>query len=570
MTAGLIAGRFHLRRLLGSGGTASVFEADDVRTGRTVALKLLHAHLASGPEVSGAFFEEVRAVSAIAHPNLAQIYDAGVDGDDLPIVWIAMELVPGVSLADHVREHGRLEIEHAVVIGRAVLDALTAVHAAGVVHRDVTPANIMFDPSRGERGAASDVFARSVRLLDFGLADIPGRTTRGGDLLLSVPPSHADGVVASVPYASPEQLSGQAVGEQSDLYQLGVSLYVGLTGQVPFSGGAEAVARAHLSAPPPVVSARRRDAPRALDRVIATAMLKRPADRYPDAAAMRRALDDVLRDGVYPGPAADPDTDTDTDSSTALTRVYRTTVTGDAGSVGRTERDIGGPIAASTAATSPSGWRAPVIVALIIAVTTAVAGWSAMAASRTPEPTQRAAPATSVTPESPSATPSAAVEVVHVPDVSALALPEATRVLERAGLVVGDVVREDGPEAADTVRATIPRAGESLRPGATVEVHAASGLNAVPRAVGLPIAEAQALLVAAGFASRSENGTSGIVAETTPAAGEVTPVGTVVTLRGSTADPGTPAPTASPTATPTPTMTPTLAPTPVPTDTEAP
>ncbi|MBF4562960.1 serine/threonine protein kinase [Microbacterium sp. VKM Ac-2870] len=166
MTAGLVAGRFHLRRLLGSGGTASVFEADDVHTGGTVALKLLHAHLAHGPEAVDAFFEEVRAAQAIVHPNLAQIYDAGVDSRDPPVVWIAMELVPGVSLADHVRERGALDLADAVVLGRTVLDALTAVHASGVVHRDVSPANIMFDPSERASVTSPEAFARGIRLLD--------------------------------------------------------------------------------------------------------------------------------------------------------------------------------------------------------------------------------------------------------------------------------------------------------------------------------------------------------------------------------------------------------------------
>lgn len=555
MTAGLVAGRFHLRRLLGSGGTASVFEADDVHTGGTVALKLLHAHLAHGPEAVDAFFEEVRAAQAIVHPNLAQIYDAGVDSRDPPVVWIAMELVPGVSLADHVRERGALDLADAVVLGRTVLDALTAVHASGVVHRDVSPANIMFDPSERASVTSPEAFARGIRLLDFGLADVPGRTTLGGDALLSAMPSGAEGVVASVPYASPEQLSGAAVEEPSDLYQLGASLYLALTGHAPFGGDPAAVVRAHLSAPPPVVSARRRDAPRALDAVIATSMLKRAEDRYADATAMRRALDAVpLVAGAAPAAA------------TSLTRVYRTTVAADDDAPQADAATVGPTIATEPfSAPSGGGWRLALVAAVLIAATTGAAGWSAMAASSRPAPTAAVGAATSPVPSAPPASTSATTVLVRVPDVSTLSLVDATRALERAGLVVGDVAREDGPGSVDTVRGTTPAAGDTVAPGTAVVVHAASGVNVVPTVAGLAPADAQGVLSAAGFSSRVEDGgtgASGMVALTVPGAGQSAPVGTLVALWVPRAEPTTPTP--NPTPLPTRVTTPTPQPTPTP------
>lgn len=205
MSDGLIAERFHLRKLRGSGGTAAVFEADDTRHGRRVAVKLLHPHLAVGPVAWEAFFEEVRAAQAIAQPNIAEVYDAGLAPGDPPVAWIAMELVEGVTLADHVRERGPLTIVDAVAVFAAVLDATGAAHAGGVVHRDITPSNIMLTSSAS---ADADGTVSGIRLLDFGLADVPGRTTRGADPLLSGAASEgADaGVVASVPYAQ-QQLS---------------------------------------------------------------------------------------------------------------------------------------------------------------------------------------------------------------------------------------------------------------------------------------------------------------------------------------------------------------------------
>ncbi|EXJ52379.1 serine/threonine-protein kinase [Microbacterium sp. MRS-1] len=253
MSDGLIAERFHLRKLRGSGGTAAVFEADDTRHGRRVAVKLLHPHLAVGPVAWEAFFEEVRAAQAIAQPNIAEVYDAGLAPGDPPVAWIAMELVEGVTLADHVRERGPLTIVDAVAVFAAVLDATGAAHAGGVVHRDITPSNIMLTSSAS---ADADGTVSGIRLLDFGLADVPGRTTRGADPLLSGAASKASnaGVVASVPYASPEQLSGEAVREASDIYQIGATLFFALTGRSPFEGETAAVVRAHLSAPPPVPS----------------------------------------------------------------------------------------------------------------------------------------------------------------------------------------------------------------------------------------------------------------------------------------------------------------------------
>lgn len=323
MSDGLVAGRFRLRGLLGSGGTAAVFAADDTQAGGSVALKLLHPHLAAERRAWDAFFEEVRAAQSISHPGLVEVRDAGIVDADPPVVWIAMELVEGVSLDEHVRVAGPLTPAAAVTVCDAVLAALEAAHAGGVVHRDVSPSNISLDPALLAEPLDAERLAASVRLLDFGLADIPGRSTVGADALLSSSDasssdaSGADpaGVVANASYASPEQLAGAAVDERSDLYQLGACLYFALTGRAPFAGPVPAVVHAHLTAPPPVPSVVRRGIPRPLDRVVTAAMLKRPNDRYADAGAMRAALALSLG-GVDVAPAPHP--------QTGVTKVYRT------------------------------------------------------------------------------------------------------------------------------------------------------------------------------------------------------------------------------------------------------
>lgn len=561
MSDGLIAGRFRLRRLLGSGGTASVFEADDRVRGEAVALKLLHPHLAVGPAAWDAFFEEVRAAGAIAHPNLAEVFDAGLEPGDPPIAWISMELVPGVSLADHVRDHGPLTVPDAVTIAMAVLDAVGAAHAGGVVHRDITPANIMFGPCPGGDARDGDALARSVRLLDFGLADVPGRTTLGADALLSAATTVLAGVVASVPYASPEQLSGGGVGEASDLYQIGSTLHFALTAHAPFGGDTAAVIRAHVTAPPPVPSARRAGVPRELDRVVTTAMLKRPEDRYPDAAAMRTALAHVRETMAGNDRAAEGEARTSgPEAVTARTRVYRTRLPaaaspGPAVAAVRSDTRAGGP------------WHAPVIAAALIAAVTAVAGWSAMTASAGTAPVVATSPASPVSAAPTSASPTAAPVPSprpRVPPLVGLELADAMRVLARAGLVAGDVAREDGAAPVDVVLGSSPGEGESVAEGTTIALRAASGRNTVPSVVGMTTAEAQAALSAAGFPSRVESGgrgAPGTVVSAAPGPGQLLPVGTRVDLRVPPEVAASPAPTpVSPT--PSPVATPTVTPSP--------
>lgn len=572
MTDGLIAGRFRVRGLLGAGGTAAVFEAHDTVTGREVALKLLHPHLAARRPTWAAFFEEVHAARSIVHPNLAEVFDAGVDSAEPPVVWIAMELVAGISLAEHVRAHGPLTLHVASAVGAAVLDALAAAHAGGVVHRDVTPSNIMLDPATLGGPFDEERVVSGVRLLDFGLADIPGRTTVGSDPLLAGAGEHGapeGGVVASAPYASPEQLSGAPVREQSDLYQVGACLYFALTGRAPFPGDTAAIVRGHLSAPPPVPSAVRRGLPRDIDRVVTTAMLKQPAVRYADAVAMRQALiaarvstqvgtaDAWGTAGVAAGAG-------ESDRTTAVTRVYRPAVraTSEAASPApapiRTDRGTDEP--------DRRGSVAWVTVSLAIVAVTMVAGISAMGASREPIPkasaSSIAAPMpTSATAAEPVTRTSVATGVV--PDLVGSTLTEVRATLEQNGFALGDLTIENAPATADTVLGTSPAAGETVTIGAAIAVRVASGQNLVPDVVGRSGAEARSLLVSAGFVPQPADTTTvtalATVIGSAPRAGAVAPVGSAVAVTVQIAASPTPSVSASaaPSSTPSPTPTPT-------------
>ncbi|WP_157416762.1 serine/threonine-protein kinase, partial [Agromyces allii] len=310
--SGLVSGRYRLGELLGSGGSASAFAAVDVETGERVALKVLHPHLSEAPAARDAFLAEARRMQSLRHPNIAGVLDVGVhDGSGDPIAWIALELAGGMSLSEHVERHGPLPVAEALSVADGVLRALEAAHADGLIHRDVSPANVMVAvDAHGRLGADG------VRLLDFGLADAAGRAAVGDDILRSETahddarePGPADGgpagVIGNVAYMSPEQLRGEPVDERGDLYQVGGLLHFALTGRAPFPRTTPgATMRAHLGSPPPVPSVLDSRIPRDVDRIVVRAMLKDPADRFADAAAMRSAVEAAIPGAVGAAGAA--------------------------------------------------------------------------------------------------------------------------------------------------------------------------------------------------------------------------------------------------------------------------
>ncbi|SFR82588.1 serine/threonine protein kinase [Agromyces sp. CF514] len=327
---GEIAGRYRLGELLGSGGSASVFAAVDTGSGDRVALKILHPHLSGEPAARTAFLDVARRTQTLRHANIAAVLETGVhDEAGEPVAWIALELADGSSLAEHVERSGALDPVEALGVMDGVLGALEAAHAVGLIHRDVSPANIMV--AAGEDGR---VGAAGARLLDFGLADAAGQAAVGRDVLRSETVGRADqaraeasgedaeaeygvdgraageqavpvGVIGNVAYMSPEQLRGEAVDERGDIYQAGGVLHFALTGRPPFARtSAVETMRAHLSSPPPVASVLDSRIPRSIDRIVVRALLKDPADRFPDAASMRAEVVDALARAGSPAAGA--------------------------------------------------------------------------------------------------------------------------------------------------------------------------------------------------------------------------------------------------------------------------
>jgi serine/threonine protein kinase len=257
---------------IGVGGMAMVFRARDERLGRLVALKILTPELAADNQFRQRFIRESQAAAAVDHPNIIPVFEAGeADG----VLFIAMRYVPGGDVRSLLNQGRPLTPAHVAAIISPVASALDAAHAAGLVHRDVKPANILVDTQPGRPD--------HVYLADFGLSK--GRMT-------SVTMTNTGQSMGTPAYMAPEQIEGRTVDGRTDQYSLACAAFELLAGQPPFPRDQDmAVIYAHLSAPPPALTSRR-GLPAAVDNVLARALAKAPDHRY---ASCREFADDLRR-----------------------------------------------------------------------------------------------------------------------------------------------------------------------------------------------------------------------------------------------------------------------------------
>src|ERR1700742_53390 len=262
----MVDGRYRVMSRLGSGGMADVFLAEDQQLGRKVALKLLHHRFAQDPDFVERFRREAQAAAGLQHPNVVSVYDRGTFDDTY---YIAMRYLPGRSLKQIIRQEAPMDPLRAIDITIQILKAARFAHRRGVIHRDLKPHNVIVDDSG------------HAKVTDFGIA-------RAGASDMT----ETGSIMGTAQYLSPEQAQGRAVNAASDLYSIGVVLYEMLTGRVPFdAASAVSIALKHVSEAPTPPSQINPEIPPELEQTVLWVLNKNASDRPADADQLITVLE---------------------------------------------------------------------------------------------------------------------------------------------------------------------------------------------------------------------------------------------------------------------------------------
>jgi len=455
----ILNNRYRLDAAIGEGGMAVVYRGYDLLLRRQVAVKVLRPQHAADQSFVQRFYEEARAAAKLSHPNIVNTYDVGeVDGSH----YIVEEFVAGETLATIIAREHKLPEAVAVRYARQICLGLSASHRADLLHRDIKPSNVLI--------TADDV----VRVTDFGIARAANAATLSG----------VEAIMGSIPYCSPEQLSGGALSPASDLYSLGVVLFEMVTGRQPYlAETALGVAMAHVNSPIPDPASCGADISPQLRDVIVKLLAKNPVDRYQTAgetlAALRRC---GRREGEELDEAAG------SDSSTAVLRRRSLGVHEDA-TLDLPEAPVSWDMR-KIATIGGVGVAAIVVIALIFAA--------------------RGASSHGLT----------------VPDLTGKSQVEAVGALHSAGIdAVTFKQREDASVAAGLVDGSDPAPNARVKPQDTITIYlsAGAGRMAVPDVIGKDVKAASAALQAAGLTvhigttMHSSLVKQGLVAQTNPA-----------------------------------------------------
>lgn len=491
----LVDGRYRIVARLARGGMATVYEAVDTRLDRVVALKVMQPALAEDADFVARFRREARAAAQLSHPHVVAVFDQG-ETDGVP--YLAMEFVAGRTLRDVLRDYGALSPEQALTILDPVLEALSAAHDAGFVHRDVKPENILIsDDGR-------------VKVTDFGLARAVSNVTSATQGML----------IGTVAYLSPEHVERGEADARSDVYGAGICLFEMITGQVPFaSENPLTVAYQHVNADVPPPSSLRPTIPPDVDALVGTATRRDPAARYPDCRSFLSDVRRVRRSLPPPQPMSRTTQDTlvvpeDLALAAAAGVIPPPSVTARPLAPGEAPAPPSGGRGRPTGGSHRKrrGWLIAILV-LVLAVGAAAAGGWFLAAG----------PGKQVT----------------VPGIVGMDEAAATAALQQVGLSLS----VSGEEFSETVAKGLiissdPAPGASAGSGSTINAVVSLGPEryAVPKVTGMTVEEASAALTEAKLAvgTTQEDYDAviavGKVVKTDPAEGEELKPGTVVNL----------------------------------------
>jgi serine/threonine protein kinase len=287
-------GHYKILDRIGAGGVGELFRARDTRHGRTVALRIVRDELLADAQRHARFLEDAKKAAALSHPNIATVFETGVDQDRL---FLASEYVPGQTLRGAIGGHA-INPRRALGFAAQIADALAEAHFAGIVHGDLRPDNVIVTPKG------------NAKVLDVGLAVwTAGGAARARAGLATTTTALQDGFVArTAPYMSPEQALGEAVDFRTDIFSLGVVLFEMLTGRVPFmTAAATEITQEAVHGPLAAPTTLNKSLPPEIDSIVERMLAKSPADRYESAATVAAELRSVgaildARGGAPPGP----------------------------------------------------------------------------------------------------------------------------------------------------------------------------------------------------------------------------------------------------------------------------
>lgn len=465
----VLDGRYRVEQFIARGGMATVYRATDLRLDRTVAIKVMHPHLAADPGFVARFEREARAAARLSHPHLVGVFDQGVDGAH---VYLAMEYVPGRTLRDVLRQQGPLTSEQALAIIDPVLEALSAAHAAGFVHRDIKPENILITTDG------------RIKVADFGLARALATTDTSATTGM---------IMGTVAYLAPEQVERGEADERTDIYATGICLFEMVTGRVPFAAEtALAVAYQHVNSDVPPPSSMMRGITPDFDAITLTSTRRMPERRYPSAANFQADVARVRAKLPTPEPL-EPDTQTThVLSANGATQVMAETSQVSQHTSVHEFEEFDEPRR-----------RWPWILGTLVLIAALAAGswWWLNVGNTTP-----------------------------APNVIGMSVSEAENELGAAGLTLvqaGDSFDEAIPQGL--IARTEPSAGDGVRNGASVDVYISAGPEryAVPDVTGLSPEQATELIIGANLSTggRTEQFSidvpEGMVSATQPAIGEL-------------------------------------------------